>query len=82
MTPEQHRKRIARRTLHMSPAAARVAGGPTFAEAYRAVFGIDLGERIRDLQREYPAPCDLCFELSRYGYTWADLPALAAEAAR
>jgi hypothetical protein len=76
---ERHQKQIARQTLKMTPAAARIMGGMTYAQAYKIIFGRDLAERAAELLRLYPEPCDLCFELNKYGWKWSDLPELSKE---
>ena len=64
----KHQKRIAKDTLKMTPAAARIMGGMTFPEAYKLVFNTDLVERLEELIAEYGDCQHLCWELQTYGW--------------
>lgn len=67
---KRHRRTIARQTLRMTPAMARIMGGMTFEEAYKCVFNTDLRLRLAQLIEEYGQnPNHLSWELYTYGWT-------------
>ena len=83
---KNHQKRIAQSTLKMTPAGARIMGGMDYPTAYKLIFSIDLISRIKSLVSEYGDKSSLPFEdggvnweLSRYGYTPAELLNLLGE---
>ena len=73
---KRHQMKIAKRTLAMTPAGARIMGGMDFETAYQLVYRQDLRERLEGLVREYPDDTGLCWELEKYGYRPSELLAL------
>lgn len=66
-TPEQHQLAIAKATLKMTPAGARVMGGMDYETAYELVFKRDLRERLKFLIELY-GDSHLDWELKKYGW--------------
>ena len=82
-TAEKHQLNIARQTLRMTPAAARIMGGMDYATAYALVFKTPLRARLDSLIADYGDSAGksyedggVCWELSKYGYTPAELKGL------
>ena len=66
---KQHQLKIAKRTLRMTPAGARIMGGMDFETAYMIVFRTSLRDRLDNLVAEYgEAPEWLSWELGAYGW--------------
>ena len=78
--PEQHQLRVAKQTLRLTQAGARILGGMSYRDAYFLVYGITLSERLEDLRKNYTIeeltkPFEeggINWELDRYGYRPAD----------
>jgi hypothetical protein len=77
MTPKQHQKNIAYKTLRMTPAMAKIMGGMSFEEAYEIIFKTPLKPRLLELIAEYgsvkqnkafPESSSFCWELGVYGW--------------
>lgn len=67
-TAKKHQMAIARKTLRMTPAGARIMGGMDFPAAYEFVFKTPLRERLDYLVSEYPNHNGLNWELNAYGW--------------
>jgi len=67
-TAQKHQLAIARKTLRMTPAGARIMGGMDFPSAYEFVFKTPLRERLYYLVSEYPNPAGINWELNTYGW--------------
>lgn len=70
----KHQLNIARKTLNMTPATARMLGGMTFEQAYELVYHKPLKARLLELIREYGVSGpDVTWELSKCGWKPLDL---------
>ena len=79
-TASKHQMRVAKDTLRMTPAMARIMGGMDYPTAYEHVFRTDLKTRLQSLCEQYgdaaAKPFDdggVSWELGKYGYTPAEL---------
>tara|TARA_R110000803_G_scaffold144149_1_gene210058 strand:+ start:806 stop:1060 length:255 start_codon:yes stop_codon:yes gene_type:complete len=64
-----HQKKIARKSLRMTPIACDILGGMTFVEAYKIIFRTDLKPRLESLIKTYgEKPISLNYELTSYGW--------------
>jgi len=67
--PQKHQMRIAKQTLRMTPAGARIMGGMDYESAYELVFKTPLRPRLQSLVAEYGEnPEWLSWELVTYGW--------------
>lgn len=70
----QHQLNIARKTMKMTPATARMLGGMTFAEAYELIYHKPLKARLLELIQEYGVSGpEVTWELSKCGWKPLDL---------
>ena len=69
ITALAHQKKIARKSLNMTPTACYILGGMTFEEAYKIIFRKDLLPRLESLIKIYGKdPMFLNYELTAYGW--------------
>ena len=77
---KQHQLKIAKQTLRLTQAGARILGGMSYHEAYFLIYGVTLSERLADLRKNYTIeqltkPFEeggVNWELDRYGYRPVD----------
>ena len=66
--PQNHQMNIARKTLKMTPAGARVMGGMDYETAYEFVFHTPLRPRLESLVSQYGNTGPYSWELQRFGW--------------
>ena len=67
--PEKHQLKIARDTLKMTPAGARIMGGMSFERAYEIVYKCTLRARLTHLITTYGEGPLYSWELESRGWT-------------